>query len=163
MPKKTLTVTRSKPGDTIVDSDTKVLEDYKAEPGETAYVFFHTVPFEGSVGLINLLTATRIQRKGYKLTVYLFGPGVLLGAANRGYPAVGQEGFPGHLNFNKQIQTLLNEGATIYVCRFAMAALYGMREEDLMEGLIPLHPNDLLDCMIKAHREHALVLNTWTV
>ena len=44
-----------------------------------------------------------------------------------------------------------------------MAALYGMREEDLMEGLIPLHPNDLLDCMIKAHREHALVLNTWTV
>ena len=163
MPKKTLAITRAKAGDTIVDSDTKVLEDYKAEPGETAYVFFHTVPFEGSVGLINLLTATRIQRKGYKLTVYLFGPGVLLGSRNRGFPGVGQEGFPGNLNFNKQLEVLLKEGATIYVCRFAMAALYGMHEEDLMDGLIPAHALDLLDCYIKAYREHALVLNTWTL
>ena len=53
---------RAKPGDAIVDYEEKVLPDYQAEEGQTAYIFFHTVPFEGSVGLVNLLTCTRFNR-----------------------------------------------------------------------------------------------------
>ena len=43
----------------------KVFPDVQAEEGETAYTFMHTVPYEGSVGLVNLLTTTRVQRKGF--------------------------------------------------------------------------------------------------
>jgi hypothetical protein len=49
-------------GDAIVDYEDKVFEDIQAEPGEKAYILMHTVPFEGSVGLVNMLTATRINR-----------------------------------------------------------------------------------------------------
>jgi len=49
---------RVQPGQAIVDYEEKVLPDYQAEAGQTAYIFFHTVPFEGSVGLVNLLTPT---------------------------------------------------------------------------------------------------------
>ena len=56
---------RVKKGDAIVDYDEKVFEDIQAEPGEKAYILMHTVPFEGSVGLVNMLTATRINRKGF--------------------------------------------------------------------------------------------------
>ena len=45
-------------GDAIVDYDDKVFEDIQAESGEKAYIFMHTVPFEGSVGLVNMLTTT---------------------------------------------------------------------------------------------------------
>ena len=51
-------------GDAIVNYEDKVFEDIQAEPGEKAYIFMHTVPYEGSVGLVNLLTATRLGRKG---------------------------------------------------------------------------------------------------
>ena len=67
----------------------------------------HTVPFEGSVGLVNMLTATRLQRKGFELTFVLYGPGVLMASAARGYPAVGSEGFPGNLSMNRQLQVLM--------------------------------------------------------
>ena len=46
-------------GDAIVDYEDKVFEDIQAEPGEKAFILMHTVPFEGSVGLVNMLTATR--------------------------------------------------------------------------------------------------------
>ena len=77
-----------------------------------AFVFLHTVPYEGSVGLVNLLTATRLVRKGFDVHVVLYGPGVLMASATRGYPSVGKEGFPGNLAINNQIKTLLKEVRT---------------------------------------------------
>ena len=46
-------------GDYLVDYEEKVFEDVKAKPGEKALVTFHTVAFEGSIGLVNILQATR--------------------------------------------------------------------------------------------------------
>ncbi len=46
-------------GDYLVDYEEKVFEDVKAEPGEKALVTFHTVAFEGSIGLVNMLQALR--------------------------------------------------------------------------------------------------------
>jgi uncharacterized repeat protein (TIGR04044 family) len=150
-------------GDPIVQADTKRYEDFKAKPGEKALVLMHTVPFEGSVGLINQLTATRLNRKGYETTLFLYGPGVLLAAKGRGFPTVGAAGFPGNLNFNAQIQVIMNEGASVVACGFAMAALYGYHEGMMMDGVTIMHPLDLLDCVISHHRDGALVIDTWTV
>lgn len=158
-----VTIEPPKEGDVIINVEEKIFPDHQAEPGDKAYVFMHTVPFEGSVGLVNMLTATRLQRKGFDLTFVLYGPGVLMASATRGFPSVGQEGFPGNLGFNRQLQTLMDEGATVYACRFAMAALYGMREEDVMPGVKPFSPLDVLDATIQAWRDKALVITTWTV
>ena len=152
-----------KEGDVLVNLDEKLYPDHQAEEGQRALVMMHTVPFEGSVGLVNLLTTTRIARKGFDTTLALYGPGVLMAAAGRGFPAVGQEGFPGNLAVNRQIQTIMNEGSTVHACRFAMPALYGMRESDLMEGVKPYHPLDVLDCLIDHWKDGALVIATWTV
>ena len=118
-------------GDAIVDYEDKVFEDIQAEAGEKAYIFMHTVPFEGSVGLVNMLTATRINRKGFETSIVLFGPGSLMASASRGFPTVGDEAFPGALGYNKQLQTFMNEGGKVYACRFSAAMLYGMREVDM--------------------------------
>ena len=150
-------------GEEIVNHGPKTLEDFKAKPGEKALILMHTVPFEGSVGLINMLTATRLVRKGYDLTLLLYGPGVLMASAARGFPKVGDEGFGGNLAYNKQLTTIMNEGGKIVACRFAMAALYGMRETDLLPGVQAIHPLDVLDCLIAHHRAGALIINTWTV
>ena len=160
---KTVTIDPPKEGDILFNIEDKVFPDHQAEPGDKAYVFMHTVPFEGSVGLVNMLTATRLQRKGFDLTFVLYGPGVLMASAARGYPSVGAEGFPGNLGFNRQLQTLMDEGATVYACRFAMGALYGMREDDIMPGVQPFNPLDVLDATIQAWRDRALVITTWTV
>ena len=72
-------------GDFLVNYEEKVFEDVKAQPGEKALVTFHTVAFEGSIGLVNLLQATRLLRKGFETTVLLYGPGVTLGV-QRGFP-----------------------------------------------------------------------------
>lgn len=160
---KTVTIDKAKEGDILFDVEEKVFPDHKASQGDKAYVFMHTVPFEGSVGLVNMLTATRLVRKGFELSFVLFGPGVLMASACRGYPSVGTEGFPGNLGYNRQLQTLMDEGAKIYACRFAMGALYGMREDDLIEGVRPINPLDVLDATIQAWKDRALVLTTWTV
>jgi uncharacterized repeat protein (TIGR04044 family) len=150
-------------GDAVVDYEDKVFEDIKAEEGEKAYIFMHTVPFEGSVGLVNMLTATRIRRKGFDTSIVLFGPGSLMASATRGYPKVGDEPFPGGLAYNKQLQTFMDEGGKVYACRFSAAALYGMREIDMMEGVKPINPLDVLDAQLTARREGALVMQTWTI
>jgi len=123
----------------------------------------HTVPFEGSVGLVNLLTTTRLIRKGYDTTLLLYGPGVLMASATRGFPKVGDEAFPGNLSMNNQIKTILKEGGKVLACRFAMAALYGMRESDLIDGVRLIHQLDVLDVLIDHQRSGALILSTWTV
>ena len=160
---KRVTIDPPKEGDILFDVEEKVFPDHKAEDGDKAYIFMHTVPFEGSVGLVNMLTATRLQRKGFDLTFILYGPGVLMASAARGYPSVGNDGFPGNLGYNRQLKTLMDEGATVYACRFAMGALYGMREDDLIPGVKAFNPLDVLDANIQAYRERALVLSTWTL
>jgi len=153
-----------KAGDAVVDmTKGKIYEDFKAKPGEKALIMMHTVPFEGSVGLINMLTATRLIRKGYEVTLLLYGPGVLMASQTRGFPVAGEEGFAGNLNFNKQLNVILKEGGKIQACRFAMSALYGMREADLIPGVQAIHPLDILDCLIHHQRAGALIINTWTV
>ncbi len=150
-------------GETLFDAEEKIFPDIKANPGEKAFVFIHSVPYEGSVALVNLLTSTRLVRKGFDVNIILYGPGVLLASGTRGYPSVGKEAFPGHMAINNQIKTLLKEGATIYACRFAMGALYGFREDDLIPGVKAFNPLDVLDAALTAWREGAFQINTWTV
>lgn len=154
---------RVQQGDAVVDYEDKVFPDHQAEPGQKAYIFMHTVPFEGSVGLVNMLTATRINRKGFDTSIVLYGPGSLMASATRGYPKVGDEAFPGAMGYNKQLQTFMDEGGKVYACRFSAAALYGMREIDMMEGVKAINPLDVLDATLTAYKEGALILTTWTV
>jgi uncharacterized repeat protein (TIGR04044 family) len=137
-------------GTELFDTAEKIFPDVKAEEGEKAYTFMHTVPYEGSVGLVNLLTTTRLRRKGFDTTLVLYGPGVLMASGTRGFPKVGDEAF-------------IEEGGQVYACRFASGALYGFPEDMLMEGVKPFHPLDVLDAALTAWREKAFQLNTWTV
>ena len=150
-------------GTELFDTADKVFEDIKAEPGEKAYTFMHTVPYEGSVGLVNLLTTTRVLRKGFDTSLVLYGPGVLMASGTRGFPKVGDEAFPGHMAINNQIKTFIDEGGTVYACRFACGALYGFQEDLLMDGVTTFHPLDVLDAALTAYRDKAFQLNTWTV
>ncbi len=149
-------------GDYLVDYEEKVFEDVKAAPGEKALITFHTVAFEGSIGLVNLLQATRIQRKGFKTSILLYGPGVTLGV-QRGFPRLGDEAFPGHQNFNKQITKFMDEGGSVYACRFALQALYGHGEPSLIPGITPISPLDVLDLILLHRRDNAFILDTWTL
>ncbi len=160
---KDITLTLPDAGQSMFDAAEKIFPDHKAEPGEKAYIFIHSVPYEGSVALVNLLTSTRLVRKGFDVTIILYGPGVLLASGSRGYPGVGMEAFPGHLAINNQIKTLLAEGAKIYACRFAMGALYGFPEDFLIPGVKPFSHLDVLDSALQAWRDKAFQINTWTV
>src|SRR6516164_267843 len=149
-------------GDFLVDYEEKVFEDVKAQPGEKALVTFHTVAFEGSIGLVNILQALRLLRKGFKTTVLLYGPGVTLGV-QRGFPKLGDEAFPGHQNFNNQLTKFMSEGGKVYACRFAPQALYGHGEPSLIEGIRPISPLDVLDLVLLHRKDNAFQLHTWTV
>jgi len=151
-----------KKGDALVDYEEKVFEDVKAEPGEKALVTFHTVAFEGSIGFVNLLQATRLKRKGFDTSILLYGPGVTLGV-QRGFPTLGDEAFPGHQNFNNQIGKFIAEGGKVYACRFALQALYGHGEGSLIEGIKPINPLDVLDLILLHRKENAFILDTWTL
>ena len=158
----TVTQPQHKTGDFFVDYEEKVFEDVKANPGDKALVTFHTVAFEGSIGFVNMLQATRLQRKGYETSILLYGPGVTLGL-QRGFPTLGDEAFPGHLNFNKQLAKFMAEGGKVYACRFALQALYGHGEPSLIEGVRPINPLDVLDLKLLHVRDNALIIDTWTV
>lgn len=160
---KTVMVDRPAEGEVMYDLEHKVFEDVQANPGEDAFVFIHTVPFEGSVALVNLLTSERLLNKGFAVNIVLYGPGVLLASGTRGFPAVGAEAFPGHMAINNQIKNLMAKGANVYACRFAMGALYGYREDDLIEGVQPFHYRDVLDAALVAWRSGSFQLNTWTL
>src|SRR3954469_276418 len=160
MPK--VEVAPNKTGDFLVDYEEKVFEDVKASPGEKALVTFHTVAFEGSIGLVNMLQAIRLQRKGFETSILLYGPGVTLGV-QRGFPKLGDEAFPGHQNFNGQIKKFMSEGGKVYACRFALQALYGHGEGALIEGIRPINPLDVLDVILLHRKNNAFILNTWTL
>jgi uncharacterized repeat protein (TIGR04044 family) len=149
-------------GDFLVDYEEKVFEDVKAAPGEKALVTFHTVAFEGSIGLVNMLQALRLLRKGFETSVLLYGPGVTLGV-QRGFPKLGDEAFPGHQNFNNQLTKFMGEGGKIYACRFALQALYGHGEPSLIPGIRPINPLDVLDLILLHRKDDAFMLHTWTV
>ena len=151
-----------KDGDFLVDYEQKVFEDVKADAGEKALVTFHTVAFEGSIGLVNILNAIRMQRKGYETSILLYGPGVTLGL-QRGFPTLGDEAFPGHQNFNNNLKRFMSEGGKVYACRFALQALYGHGEGSLIPGITPIAPQDVLDCILLHKKANAVILDTWTV
>jgi uncharacterized repeat protein (TIGR04044 family) len=152
----------NKTGDFLVDYEEKVFEDVKAAPGEKALVTFHTVAFEGSIGLVNLLQATRLLRKGFETSVLLYGPGVTMGV-QRGFPKLGDEAFPGHMAMNGQIVKFMKEGGKVFACRFALQALYGHGEGALIEGIKPINPLDVLDCILLHRKAGAFIINTWTM
>ena len=151
-----------KDGDFFVNYEEKVFEDVKADEGEKALVTFHTVAFEGSIGLVNLLQAKRLMRKGFETSVLLYGPGVTLGV-QRGFPTIGDDAFPGHQNFNNQLAAFMEEGGKVYACRFALQALYGHGEGSLIEGIRPISPLDVLDIILLHRKDNAFILDTWTL
>ena len=111
----------------------------------------------------DLLTTTRVLRKGFKTSLILYGPGVLMASGSRGFPKVGDEAFPGHMAINNQIAKFIDEGGNVYACRFAAGALYGFPEANFMPGVKPFHPLDVLDAALTAWRDRAFQLNTWTL
>jgi uncharacterized repeat protein (TIGR04044 family) len=149
-------------GDFFVDYEEKVFPDVKADPGEKALITFHTVAFEGSIGLVNMLQALRLLRKGFETSILLYGPGVTLGV-QRGFPKLGDEAFPGHQNFTNQLTKFMAEGGKIYACRFALQALYGHGEPSLIPGIRPINPLDVLDIILLHRKDGAFILNTWTL
>ena len=151
-----------KDGDYFVNYEEKVFEDVKAEEGEKALVTFHTVAFEGSIGLVNILNAIRLNRKGYETSILLYGPGVTLGI-QRGFPTLGEEAFPGHQNFAANLNKFMGEGGKVYACRFALQALYGHGEPSLLPGITPIAPQDVLDCILLHKKDNAVIIDTWTV
>jgi uncharacterized repeat protein (TIGR04044 family) len=152
----------NQPGDFLVDYEEKVFPDVKAEPGEKALITFHTVAFEGSIGLVNLLQASRLINKGFETSILLYGPGVTLGV-QRGFPKLGDAAFDGHLNFNARLQKFMDQGGKVYACRFALQALYGHGEGALMPGIRPINPLDVLDIVLMHRKEGAFIIDTWTL
>ncbi|MBX2812621.1 MAG: MSMEG_0572 family nitrogen starvation response protein [Myxococcales bacterium] len=155
-------VAPNKHGDFLVDYETKIFEDVKAQPGEKALITFHTVAFEGSIGLVNMLQGKRLIRKGFETSILLYGPGVTLGV-KRGFPRLGDEAFPGHQIYEVQLNKFMEEGGKVYACRFALQALYGLGEGALLEGVTPINPLDVLDIQLLHRREGALIIHTWTM
>ncbi|HEY5752630.1 MAG TPA: MSMEG_0572/Sll0783 family nitrogen starvation response protein [Chthoniobacterales bacterium] len=151
-----------KAGDFLVDYEEKVFPDVKADPGEKALVTFHTVAFEGSIGIVNTLVATRLLRKGYDTSILLYGPGVTLGF-QRGFPTLGDEAFPGHLFVNQRIAKFIDEGGKVYGCRFSTQALYGQTEKAFIAGITPINPLDVLDIILLHKKAGAVIIDTWTL
>lgn len=160
MPK--VEIEANKKGNFLVDYEEKVFEDVKAEAGQKALVTFHTVAFEGSIGLVNILTATRLLRKGFDTSILLYGPGVTLGVL-RGFPKLGDEAFPGHMAYSDRLTKFMDEGGKVFACRFALQALYGLGEPNLLAGIKPISPLDVLDIQLIHRKEGAYIFDTWTV
>ncbi len=135
-------------GQELFDTEGKVFEDVQAQPGQEAFLFVTSGPYEGAGVLTGLFTATRLLRKDFAVTIVLSEAAVLLAAGTRGYPTVGQEAFPGHMLANKQLAALIAEGATVYADRFSLGALYGAREDDLLSGVTGCNPLDVLDAQL---------------
>lgn len=157
-----VTTPAHKDGDFFVNYEDKVFEDVQAEDGQKALVTFHTVAFEGSIGLVNILQAIRLQRKGFETSVLLYGPGVSLGV-QRGFPTLGDEAFPGAQNYAANLTKFMKEGGKVYACRFALQMLMGHGEPSLLPGITPIAPQDVLDLKLLHVRDNALILDTWTL
>ena len=160
---KRVTVQPAQKGEAIVDYEEKVFPEYEAKPGERALFLIHTVPYEGSVGAVNLLTAMRTKRKGYDVSIIFYGPGSSI-PVYRGWPKIGEDGYGiGIQGLPNLVERLIAQGVKIYACRFSASALQGHREDDFIAGVKLIHPTDILDLVIEHHRAGALIFNTWTV
>ena len=78
-------------------------------------------------------------------------------------PSWGDEAFPGNQNFNNTLARFMSEGGKVYACRFVLQALYGTGEAALIPGVIPIMPQDVLDCILLHKKANAVILDTWTV
>jgi len=154
---------RPEKGKAIVNYEEKVFPDHKAKEGEKALFLVHTVPYEGSVAGINMLTAIRCKKKGYDTSVLFYGPASAI-PVYRGWPNIGDDGYGAGIQlYPNLVQRMLSEGITVYACRFSAACLIGVREEDMLEGVRPIHPTDILDIVIEHHRAGGMIFSTWTV
>lgn len=152
----------SQPPGTNLYGSTKIFPDYQAEEGESYFTLIHGIPHESSVSFVAVLQATRALRKGFETAIYFYGPGTLACMASRGFPTMGDAGFPGELNLNNSIETYIKEGGTVFCCRFGMA-LHGLREEDLIAGVVPAHPLDVQDAIIHYARKGAIINSTYNL
>ncbi|MBE7189347.1 MSMEG_0572/Sll0783 family nitrogen starvation response protein [Jatrophihabitans endophyticus] len=141
---------------------TKVFPDYQASEGQAWFGLVHAIAHESSVSFVAILQATRALRKGFESALYFYGPGAINCNANRGFPTTGDDAFPGETNINKSLETFIAEGGTVYCCRFGMA-LHGMREEDLIAGVIPTHPLDVQDAVIHYANKGAIIQSNFMV
>jgi uncharacterized repeat protein (TIGR04044 family) len=150
----------SLPEGTKLYGDTKLFPDYQAEEGESYLTLVHGIAHESSVSFVAILQATRALRKGFESVIYFYGPGAMNCMATRGFPTTGSSAFPGEHNINDQLRTFMDEGGKVYCCRFGLS-LHGLREEDLMDGIIPAHPLDVQDCLIHYARKGAIINSTY--
>jgi uncharacterized repeat protein (TIGR04044 family) len=141
---------------------TKLFPDYQAEEGESYFTLVHGIAHESSVSFVAVLQATRALRKGFESALYFYGPGAMNCIATRGFPTTGDSAFPGEQNINGALDTFIAEGGTVYCCRFGLA-LHGLREEDLIAGVIPAHPLDVQDALIHYARKGAIINSTYMV
>jgi uncharacterized repeat protein (TIGR04044 family) len=150
----------SLPGGANIYGGTKVFPDYQAEPGQSYFTLIHGIAHESSVSFVAILQATRALRKGFETAIYFYGPGAMNCMATRGFPTTGNSAFPGEQNINEQLKTFIKEGGKVYCCRFGLS-LHGLREEDLIEGVIPTHPLDVQDALIHYARKGAIINSTY--
>ncbi len=152
----------SLPEGSSIYGGTKVFPDYQAENGETYFTLVHGIAHESSVSFVAILQATRALRKGFESAIYFYGPGAMNCMATRGFPTTGDTAFPGAQNINGALETFIGEGGTVYCCRFGLA-LHGLREEDLIAGVIPAHPLDVQDAVIHYARKGAIINSTYNL
>jgi uncharacterized repeat protein (TIGR04044 family) len=141
---------------------TKIFPDYQASEGQSYLTLVHGIPHESSVSFVAVLQATRALRKGFDSTLYFYGPGTLACMDTRGFPTAGDAAFPGNQNMNDSIKTFVAEGGTVLCCRFGLA-LHGLREEDVIEGVIPCHPLDVQDAVIHFANKGAIINSVYNL
>ena len=152
----------SLPKGTSLYGSTKVFPDFQAEEGESYFTLVHGIAHESSVSFVAVLQATRALRKGFESAMYFYGPGAVNVMDTRGFPTTGDSAFPGNQNLNDSLKTFVKEGGRVFVCRFGLA-LHGLREEDVIEGVIPAHPLDVQDALIHYKRKGAIINSTYMV
>ena len=141
---------------------TKIFPDYQASEGQSWLTLVHGIPHESSVSFVAVLQATRALRKGFETTLYFYGPGTLACMDTRGFPTAGDSAFPGNQNMNDSIKTFISEGGTVLCCRFGLA-LHGLREEDVIEGVVPCHPLDVQDAVIHFANKGAIINSVYNL
>ena len=141
---------------------TKIFPDYQSDGTESYFTLVHGIAHESSVSFVACLQALRALRKGFDSVVYFYGPGSMNAIATRGFPTPGDSAFPGEQNINNTLQTFMDEGGTVFVCRFGLS-LHGLREEDLMPGTVPCHPLDVQDAFIYFSNKSAIINSTYMV
>lgn len=99
-----------------------------------------------------MLTAIRTKKKGYETTVLFYGPASGI-PVYRGWPNVGDDGYGAGIQlYPNLVNRMLSEGINVLACRFSAAALLGQNESSFLEGVVPIHPTDILDIVIEHHR-----------